>query len=770
MSDEKFANAGKAAGLQIWRVENFDLKPVAENDFGKFYVGDSYLVLSTKKCGGLLGMGSFSWDIHFWQGQETSQDEAGAVAVFSVELDDYLGGGPIEHREVQGHETDLFLSYFKSGIRYLPGGVATGFKHFDPNNWENCLYQVKGKRNVRVKKVEAHISAMNRGDCFILDANHDIYVYVGRGAKRMERIRAISAANMIRDQDHGGRSRVHIVDEFSDQGEVDTFFERLGSGSADEVADESSGGEDEEFEIKEQEDISLFKVWEDPSGRVTVSKVGQYPLRHAQLDSNVSGDCFVLDAGTAGLFVWIGRNSTKNEKVQAMNKAQVFLKEHKRPWWSKISRVVEGAEPAAFKQYFVDWRDQSILPSALNHVYSPNRLNAVMEEAVELPADDLRRLVKQQGPAVGFMPDQGAGHVEVWRIEDFELQPVPKETYGRFFGGDSYVVKYTGTAGGKERHVIYFWQGETSSQDERAAAAMQAVRLDDDLGGRAIQVRVVQGHEPRHFMSIFKGRMIVFLGGHHSGFRNASRDSRDDEHYGVNGARLFRVRGTCTDDVRVHQVPARTENLNSDDAFVLDTAGALFVWFGQESSPAEREAALAAARLVAPGREPQQVREGSEPDELWTALGGPGEYTYAGHHSQHAHMPARLFHCQITLRGKFRVNEVDNYSQEDLAEDDVMVLDSGDEVYVWIGDKSHAKEKELSLKMAEDYLKMSPVHRHRATIIQIKQGEEPAGFTTLFPEWDEEYWQVQPSYDDIKRQISANNPVGLSIDYDDTDY
>ena len=47
-------------------------------------------------------------------------------------------------------------------------------------------------------------------------------------------------------------------------------------------------------------------------------------------------DCFVLDAGTAGLFVWIGRNSTKNEKVQAMNKAQVFLKEHKRPWWSKV--------------------------------------------------------------------------------------------------------------------------------------------------------------------------------------------------------------------------------------------------------------------------------------------------------------------------------------------------------------------------------------------------------------------------------------------------
>lgn len=739
MSDEKFANAGKVAGLEIWRVENFDLKPVQKNDYGKFYIGDSYIVLSTKKCGGLLGLGSNSWDIHFWLGAETSQDEAGSAAVFAVELDDYLGGSPIEHREVQGHESDLFLSYFKSGIRYLPGGVATGFKHFDPNNWENTLYQVKGKRNVRVKKVEAHISSMNRGDCFILDANHDIYVYVGKGAKRMERIRAISAANMIRDQDHGGRSRVHIVDEFSDQGEVDIFFEKLGSGSAEEVADEESGGEDEEFEINEQEEITLFKVWEDQSERVNVAKVAQYPFKHGQLDSN---DCFVLDAGTAGLFVWIGRHSSKNEKVQAMNRAQVFLKEHKRPWWSKISRVVEGAEPAAFKQYFVDWRDASVMPAALNHVFSANRLNAVMEEAAELPAEELRRLVKAQGPAVGFMPDKGTGHVEVWRVEDFELQPVPRDTYGSFYGGDSYVVKYDAQAGGKERHVIYFWQGETSSQDERAAAAMHSVRLDDELGGRAIQVRVVQGHEPRHFLSIFQGRMIVYLGGHHSGFRNA-REASIDEAGCSRGVRLFRVRGTCTEDVRVHQVPARTEHLNSDDAFVLETPNELFIWFGQESSPAERQAAVAAAKLVAPGRQPKQVNEGSEPDALWNALGGPGEYTYSGHHSQHQHMPARLFHCQITVRGKFRVNEVDNYSQDDLAEDDVMVLDSGDEVYVWVGNTASQREKELSLKMAEDYLKMSPIHRHRATIIQIKQNEEPAGFTTLFPEWDEDFWQVQ---------------------------
>lgn len=30
--------------------------------------------------------------------------------------------------------------------------------------------------------------------------------------------------------------------------------------------------------------------------------------------------------------------------------------------------------------------------------------------------------------------------------------------------------------------------------------------------------------------------------------------------------------------------------------------------------------------------------------------------------------------------------------------------------------------------------------------------------------------QAQPSYDDIKRQISASNPMGLSVDFDEEDY
>lgn len=62
-----------------------------------------------------------------------------------------------------------------------------------------------------MKQVDLHVESMNKGDCFILDAGCEILVYVGAKSKRMERLKAIQAANQIRDQDHAGRSTVSIV-------------------------------------------------------------------------------------------------------------------------------------------------------------------------------------------------------------------------------------------------------------------------------------------------------------------------------------------------------------------------------------------------------------------------------------------------------------------------------------------------------------------------------------------------------------------------------
>lgn len=69
-------------------------------------------------------------------------------------------------------------------------------------------------------------------------------------------------------------------------------------------------------------------------------------------------DCFILDAGkSSGIFVWIGKNSTKEERVGAMKAAEGYLAKNDLPKWTKIVRVAEGCESTSFKQYFKTWRD-----------------------------------------------------------------------------------------------------------------------------------------------------------------------------------------------------------------------------------------------------------------------------------------------------------------------------------------------------------------------------------------------------------------------------
>lgn len=165
----------------------------------------------------------------------------------------------------------------------------------------------------------------------------------------------------------------------------------------------------------------------------------------------------------------------------------------------------------------------------------------------EINDQTLQTLKKSGGHALGFMPDQGNGEPTVWLVQDKNLSPVPREAYGIFFGGDSYVIKYSyKNKKGQQSYLIYYWLGQESSKEEKEGAANFAKKLNEEVGGKAIQVRIAHGYETRHFLKIFRGKVIIFSGGHVAGFKHVSDHTQ--------GNKLFRIRGTSSEDVRADQL------------------------------------------------------------------------------------------------------------------------------------------------------------------------------------------------------------------------
>lgn len=134
------------------------------------------------------------------------QDEVAVAAYKTVELDTLLGDTPVQHREVEGHESERFLSYFKQsgGIVYHEGGVKSGLnvssslyfqcylfhcvQHVDLDDSalerEPRLMHVKGRRVPRIREVPVAVDSLNQGDVFVLDMRPTLYLWAGESANR----------------------------------------------------------------------------------------------------------------------------------------------------------------------------------------------------------------------------------------------------------------------------------------------------------------------------------------------------------------------------------------------------------------------------------------------------------------------------------------------------------------------------------------------------------------------------------------------------------
>lgn len=332
-TEKAWAVAGKKVGLQIWRIVKFAVEEWPENQYGEFYNGDSYIILHTYKT---ADNDELMYDVHFWIGANSSQDEYGTAAYKTVELDIFLDDKPVQHRQVQGFETDKFKSYFKT-IKILNGGAESGFRRVSPEAYKHRLLQIKiENRKGSVVEVPLKRSSMNNGDVFIFDKGLHLIQWTGKDASPFERNKASDVAAII-DAERNGKPKIEVLD---DQ-DINDMPESLTALFRDEGSGNGPPPQRQPFEKK-------LNRLSDISGNLEFQEISSgSAVKRSQLNTN---DVFILDTQKE-CFVWIGKGASIEERRSAFIYAHNYLMKSVNPF-NPITVVDEDRESQAFNQAF----------------------------------------------------------------------------------------------------------------------------------------------------------------------------------------------------------------------------------------------------------------------------------------------------------------------------------------------------------------------------------------------------------------------------------
>jgi len=356
---------------------------------------------------------------------------------------------------------------------------------------------------------------------------------------------------------------------------------------------------------------------------------------------------------------------------------------------------------------------------------------------------------KQQDIAKKQKEWKGAGEkpgVEVWRIMKFRVVPQPKPQYGEFFNGDSYIVleTYKDNESDALLYNAHFWLGKNTSQDEAGTAAIKTVELDDLLGDLPVQYRQVQGHETKGFTNMFPN-MQVMEGGVDSGFRKV----KPVEYR----SRLLHVRGK-PNKMRIDEVPLSVSSLNNNDAYVLDAGLNLYQFRPARASVWEKQASnkfvddLASKRNGKPEKSCIEWGDDNKYSrEFWKILGvedgqQPESLPDTSEYKQKQEAEQQLF--QEHVNKMFHVTNEDGAMSTALVQegqldkailaeeaDDVLIIDVGRVIFVWIGKTANKEEKRSAMKTANEYIVKSG-RPNWTPVTRVFDGREPASFWKAF--------------------------------------
>ncbi|KAH8691441.1 hypothetical protein BGW36DRAFT_388321 [Talaromyces proteolyticus] len=383
----------------------------------------------------------------------------------------------------------------------------------------------------------------------------------------------------------------------------------------------------------------------------------------------------------------------------------------------------------------------------------------IKDSNVELIGSDIDHKVKYNSAATepawndGQIGTQAGLHI--WRIENFHVVPLPKNQYGQFYDGDSYIVLYSytvkdndGGAADKLGHEIFFWLGSKTSQDEAGTAAYKTVELDEFLHGAATQHREVQQYPSEEFVALFP-RLSIKSGGVASGFRHVEEETPKEI---TTLLRIFKHPAAGrAGSLIVHEVEPTWRSLDDNDVFVLDKGEKIWVWQGNKSSPMEKAKAaqvvhdLTLAKHIdvevlsqaeARSKIVVDLLGGRDVDQLSFQSARPLQATGHGDSkSDVSSRPKRLLRIsdasgQVLFE---LVKEGQSIRPSDLDGKDIFVFDTGKKIWVWEGSHATRSEKASWIQFTQAYVRYiqdSDANPNAAVtpVAKVVQGHENSAF------------------------------------------
>ncbi|VDK53588.1 unnamed protein product [Anisakis simplex] len=780
-SDVFDEEVGQNAGLWLWQIENFYPTILDESFYGHFYEADAYLILRTIK----EESGALKHSIYYWIGEHASLDKGMCAAVHAVNLRNYLGATCRTEREDMNEESDEFLELFGEEITYIEGArTASGFYKIEKQPHINRLYRVSANgSSVQMEPVPVSVDSLDPRYVFFLDAGDTMWIWSGRKARITISNKARLFAVKMNKKDRKGTSEIETCTELKTPEE---FWIAL-CGQPKKPDDPIVEHVDADF-VPERRRLYQVQIG------MGFLELPQVDLKGGVLKQDMlSTKCaYILDC-TSDIFLWLGKKANRLLKMAGQKMVCELHAMLERPDYTTISREVEGEETTMFRSKFQGWDDivpydftmtadsvqrrgadlkvimeRDKIKTDLASLFLPRQppmsedeADQMMEECNEdleyLEPFVLRIVEKRQEDfkcVVYFWQGRDANNMG-WLHFTFSLQ----KKFEDLFKDKLEVVRMYQQ---QENHkfLSHFHRKFVIRRGRRGLTMnlgvtvmtnvlniqkkfedlfkdkLEVKKFEDLFKDKLEVVRMYQQQENHKFLSHFHRKFVI-----RRGRRGLTMN------LGGHWPELFAMRANgssvCT---RTIQIDCKATHLNSSFCFILRAPyrcvdddgckGKIFVWMGKHTTKKQHSLCEEIAReLINRDNEfpIELVNEGEESDVFWEYIGGKKKYDTNGDFL----MYARLFRC-TNEKGYFAVSEKTvDFCQDDLDDDDTMILDNGEQVFLWMG--AHASEVELKLayKAAQVYLahmKIKQPDRPRRLMLSIK-GRESRRFTKCFHAW-----------------------------------